>query len=127
MYKKSLLKTQSGFTLVELLSVMIIMGVMTSVSIKKYDLLSDTASVSAINAAIRELNTREALVWAQMKLSDSEWSNDVDVYNGVDKTLGQGYHWNPGPTISGGTLYYHSISVDLNRTASTRKSVGSWN
>jgi prepilin-type N-terminal cleavage/methylation domain-containing protein len=38
-------KNQKGFTLLELMSVLVIMGVVVSVAIKKFDLLSDTASI----------------------------------------------------------------------------------
>ena len=119
-------KNQKGFTLLELMSVLVIMGVVVSVAIKKFDLLSDTASISAIKTGIRELNTRETLVWTQTKLSESGWENDVLVYNAVDKSLGPGYSWNPGPAIDGGTLHYKAESIDLNRTESTINSIGSW-
>jgi prepilin-type N-terminal cleavage/methylation domain-containing protein len=51
-----------GFTLIELLSVLVIMAVMVSVAVKKFDLLSDTSSLNALKAGIRELNMRETLV-----------------------------------------------------------------
>ena len=103
------------------------MGVLSSAGVKKYDLLSDTADITALNAGIRELNTQETLVWTEMKLSDTGWTSDVDVYNAIDKNLGQGYSWNPGPTNIGGTLHYKSQSVALVRTESKRNDVGSWN
>jgi len=117
---------QKGFTLLEILSVMVIMSVMASVAIKKFDYIHETTSTNIINLGIRELNTREALVWSQMKLSDSGWSNDVDVYNEIDKNLGTGISWDPGPSSSGGTLHYKSQTVTLDRIASTRASIGSW-
>lgn len=124
---KSIPLTQKGFTLIELMSVLVIMGVMVSVSIKKFDILSDTATTSAIKAGIRELNTRETLVWTQMKISETDWSGDNVVYDGVDKNLGSGYWWTPpGPTTSAGILHYKSQSIGLDRIASTRNSVGSW-
>ena len=120
-------KNQKGFTLIELLSVLVIMSVMVSVAIKKFDLLSDTAGTNALRAGIRELNTREALVWAKIKLSDTGWSNDVDVFNQVNKNIGPGFSWNPIPDISsGGTLHYQSTSIALLRTGSTRNSAGFW-
>ena len=54
------------------------------------------------------------------------WKADVDVYNAVEENLGQGYRWNPGPAVTGGTLHYQSQSVTLVRTPSTRQDVGSW-
>ena len=123
----TLIRNHKGFTLLELMSVLVILGVMTSVGVKKYDMLSETADLTAIQAGVRELNTQEALVWIDMKLSDTGWTADVDVYNAVEKNLGQGYRWTPGPAITGGTLHYDSQSVTLVRTQSTRQDVGSWN
>ncbi len=99
---------------------------MISVDIKKLDLLSDSASIAAKKIGVRELNTPETIVWIQMKLSDTDWTSDVDVYNAIDKNLGQGYSWNSGPNIGGGTLHYKSQSVVLARNESKRNSVGSW-
>jgi len=127
MLKKHLIANRKGFTLLELMSVLVIMGVLSSAGVKKYDLLSDTADITALNAGIRELNTQETLVWTEMKLSDTGWTSDVDVYNAIEKNLGPGYSWNPGPTITGGTLHYKSQSVALVRTVSKRNDLGSWN
>jgi len=118
---------QKGFTLIELISVMIIMGVMVSVVIQKLDLLSDNASIAALQTAVRDLKSRESVTWFKIKLSDIGYTNDVDVYNSVDKTMGQGFSWNPGPDISGGRLHFKSESIDLSRVSSTPTSPGSWN
>ncbi len=126
MKNTALIANRKGFTLIELIAVMVIMGVMVSVAIKKFDILSDTASITAIKSGVRELNIQETLVWTQIKLSETGWTSDADVYNAVDKNLGQGYSWSPGPNISGGTLYYKSQSVALVRDESKRNSVGSW-
>ena len=127
MMRTTLIGNRKGFTLLELMSVLVIMGIMFSAAIRKFDLLSDSASITAIKAGVRELNTQETLVWIDMKLSGTGWTSDVDVYNAVEKNLGQGYSWNPGPAIGGGTVYYKSQSVALVRTQSTLRSVGSWN
>jgi prepilin-type N-terminal cleavage/methylation domain-containing protein len=127
MMNTALIGNRKGFTLLELMAVLVIMGVMSSVAIKKFDLISDTADMTAIKTGIRELNTQETLLWTEMKLSDAGWTSDVDVYNGVKKNLGSGYSWNPGPAITGGTLHHKSQSVALVRTPSTRHTVGSWN
>ena len=128
MLKEIYPKNQKGFTLLELLAVLVIMGVIISVGIEKFDLLSNTASKNALNAGIRELNARENLAWTKIKLSDSDWTNDDDVYNSIDKYIGPGFSWDPAPTISEpvGTLHYKSQSIELSRTASTKHSIGSW-
>ena len=62
MKNKPILQNQKGFTLIELISVMIIMGVMGSVAVKKVDFITDTASTEALALAVKELNARESLV-----------------------------------------------------------------
>ena len=127
MMRTTLIGNRKGFTLIELMSVLVILGVIFSVAVKKFGLISDTASITAIKAGVRELNTQESLVWIDMKLSGTGWTSDVDVFNAVENNLGQGYSWNPGPAIGGGTLHYKSQSVALVRTQSTLRNVGSWN
>jgi len=117
---------QSGFSLIEILSVMVIMSTLISVSVNKFDLLSDSAYLTALKTGTRELNTREIMEWTKVKLSDPGWSTDIEVFNAVDKRLGPGYDWNTGPSISGGVLRYKSQSADLDRNASTGKTAGSW-
>ena len=68
MVKMNLISNRKGFTLLELMAVLVIMGVMASAGVKKYDRLSDTADITALKAGIRELNMQETLVWIQMKL-----------------------------------------------------------
>ena len=60
MLNKHFKLTQEGFTLIELMSVLIIMGVMASAGVKKFDILTDSADLTAIKAGIRELNTQES-------------------------------------------------------------------
>ena len=126
MRNKCFILTQKGFTLIELISVLVIMGVMASVVIKKFDLLTDNASITALKAGVKELNTQESLIWIKMKLSETGWAADLDVYDAVDKNLGTGYSWSLGPNISGGTLHYRSQSVALIRNKSSGKTPGSW-
>ena len=61
MLKGSCTLNQHGFTLIELISAMVIIGVMASVGIKKMDLISDTATDRAILETVKELNIRESL------------------------------------------------------------------
>jgi prepilin-type N-terminal cleavage/methylation domain-containing protein len=115
-----------GFTLLELLSVMMIMGVLASVTIHRFDLISDTAGSRAIASAISELNVRESLIWTNLKLSSSGWARDEDVFVQVDTNLGSDYHWHAGPTSSGGTLEFKYNLIHLVRNSSTNVSAGVW-
>ena len=126
MKKGHLLQNQKGFTLIELISVMIIMGVMSSVAIKKVDFITDTASTNALVIAVKEINIRESLVWSKIKISIDGYTTDADLFSALDKDLGAKIKWNTGPTIDGGTLHCESASVVLNRTHSTTSEPGKW-
>ena len=105
---------------------MIIMGVMSSVAVKKVDFITDTASTRALATTVKELNVRESLVWSNMKISNDGYTTDEDVFAALDKNLGAKLKWNPGPTIDGGTLHLESQSIVLNRTPSTTSAAGKW-
>ena len=117
---------QKGFTLVELVSVMVIMSVVASVTIKKFDLVSDNAEIRAMEAAVAELNARENLIWTNVKLSPAGWTTDDNLFAIVDTTLGQGFTWAAAPNASGGTLQYRSQLKNLTRDASTFILAAKW-
>ena len=129
MRKQKACLDQKGFTLIELISVMIIMGVVASVSIKKFDIVSTTAGEKALNLGIKELNIRESLTWSNIKISSDGYTNDADLWSLLepDLDLGGRYSWNPGPDIAaGGTLHFDSNSISLNRQPSTASTAGKW-
>jgi prepilin-type N-terminal cleavage/methylation domain-containing protein len=118
---------QEGFTLIELISIMIILGVLASVAVRKYENLTSTAGMQALAIAVIELNVRESLIWANMKISNDGYKMDEDVFATLDKNLGPKLKWNPGPAIDGGTLHFESHSISLNRAPSTSSAPGRWN
>ena len=120
------IRNQQGFTLIEMISVMIIMGVVASVAIQKFDTLSDTAAEQALSVGVRELNIRESLSWSNLKISSAAWKNDNETFAAVDTDLGTHYKWNPRPTVDGGTLHFKSKPRVLDRDHSTIASAGNW-
>lgn len=118
---------QRGLTLIELVAVIVIMGVIASVAVKKTNLISSTATNRALLEGVRELNIRESLTWTNTKLSAANWADDGQLFSTIDTNLGFDYVWSAGPTASGGTLSFRSESVALSRNASTNSSMGSWN
>ena len=129
MSKKMDCLNQKGFTLIELISVMIIMGVVASVSIQKFDIITDTADETALHLGVQELNIRESLTWSNIKISSDGYTNDEDLWPLLVPRLHLGgkYHWGPGPDRSaGGTLHFESGAIALNRQPSTPSSAGKW-
>ena len=126
MSKKTKILTQKGFTLVEIIAGLTIMGILGSVAANKFDLLSAGAGGRALQVMINELNSRECLTWKNIKLSNTGWTNDAVVYAAIDTDLGAGFKWNPQPTVAGGTLHFKSKSITLTRTPSTNTAQGKW-
>jgi prepilin-type N-terminal cleavage/methylation domain-containing protein len=127
MFARFSISDQNGFTLIELISVLIIMSVMVSVAVKRLDLVTGTATDRVFQEAVKELNEREHLTWIDIKLSATNWTNDADVFSVVDTNLGGDFDWSVGPNASGGTLSFRAVSSVLSRTASTTSSPGRWN
>jgi prepilin-type N-terminal cleavage/methylation domain-containing protein len=126
MAKNRSLQNQKGFTLIELISILIILGVIGSVAIEKYENLTHTAIERVLATAVRELNVRESLIWTNMKISSDGYTNDADVYALLDTDLGPRVNWNPGPNIGGGTLHCESASIVLTRTPSSITEAANW-
>lgn len=126
MARESYMINQQGFTLIELMAALVIIGVLFSVAAKKFNLLSDTADYRVLEAGISEINMRETLTWTNIKLSQGGWTKDSDIYSQINTGLGASYSWNPGPTVAGGTLHFKSQSIALTRSASTKTSAGKW-
>jgi len=61
MSKGLILPNQEGFTLIELISTMIILSVMAPVAVKKLDIISGTAADTVLQQAVEKLNARENL------------------------------------------------------------------
>lgn len=119
-------KNKKGFTLIELIAVMTILGIITALTVKKVVAISYTAEQNALIQGLAELNAREKLTWTKMKLGDHGYQNDEEVWNVMDFNLGEKYSWNTPPDINGGTLHFGFRSVTLKRSASKKEDAGHW-
>ena len=109
------------------MAVMVIIGILTSTTIHRYEQVSEVAEKESLAIGIRELNIRESLTWVQKKISATGWPGDDTVYDAVDPlNLDQGYFRDPLPTKDGGALHFKSHSAGLVRARSPIGSPAVW-
>jgi prepilin-type N-terminal cleavage/methylation domain-containing protein len=123
------LNNQKGFTLVEIIAVLILLGILAAVAAPKYFDLTANAEIRALDAAGAVLNGRENMVWANTMLSATGY--DAATSDGTIRTtvttdsLGD-FSWDAGPTDDGGTLNYNGTTRVLTRTHSDATTPGKW-
>ena len=120
------LNNPGGFTLIEIIAVLVILGVLSAVAVPRFIDVAANADQRSLDLGVAELNQRESLVWANIMLSDSGWSSDAATFGQMDVDLGSGYQWPSAATAGGGTLRFGSASAVLTRAPSTSLSAGRW-
>ena len=127
MLKRKRFLNESGFTLIEIIAVLVILGVLAALAVPRYVDLENNARQKAIDTVTSEINARESLTWANHKISASGFVSDVKIFGEIDYIFEPNYTWNPGdPNPSGGTLQFKGESFSFSRTASTYLTPAAW-
>lgn len=121
----SSLINRSGFTLVEVIVVLVILSVLGSFAIKRVLALDSSATQKSLECAVTELNSRECLTWARVKTSTSSWVGDARLFSEIETNLGSEYSWG-SKAPDGGTLSFKGKEVKLERSPSTSSESASW-
>ena len=127
MIKQKLLLNDTGFTLVEIIAVLVVLGVLAAVAAPKYVDLEANAKHKAVETVISEINAKENLTWTDAKISTSGFVSDAKIFGKINYGLDPNYIWNSGdPTVAGGTLDFKGESFTLSRSVSSSQKPAVW-
>ena len=89
--KKEIRRNKNGFTLVEIIVVLIVLGVIAAFAVPKLLTIADKARDRALSEAVGELKERISL-YVRLQLSQGATVNDIDCSSTtIDMDLGSDY------------------------------------
>jgi len=117
---------EAGFTLIEIMCVLVITSVISAVAFSKILQADEGARQIGISQGVAEMNVRETVTWSVAKINLDVLDNDL-IWSQLDKNLGNEYFWDLGPNQSGSsTLRFKETAVAVSRIVSTNTQPGKW-
>jgi prepilin-type N-terminal cleavage/methylation domain-containing protein len=119
------MRNQKGYTLIELIAVMVMISIMGAVVTKKATTATRIADQTVITSVSTTLNSQELMVWGGVLVS-GKYKDDRDVWSHKEEILeGNGVTF-VSVSQTGATVEIGGSTVTLIREPSTQMTSGRW-
>jgi prepilin-type N-terminal cleavage/methylation domain-containing protein len=117
-----ILKDKNGFTLIEIIVVLVILAILTAIAVPKLIDMSGNTENRMIDTAIAKLNTIEKMKWLEDKVASDYKGDD---FLDINYDLGTNYIW-VSRNATGGILSFKNRDYVLIRIPSNDDYWGVW-
>jgi len=106
-----MLENEKGFTLIEIVSVLVILGILSAVAIPKYISIMDQSRISAAQSAIAEVKARCNNYYALQILTGNGTTTNAAVHSSVTSTPYLGPDYNVATVTAASGILITVLSV----------------
>jgi MSHA pilin protein MshA len=119
-----MLRNEKGFTLIEIIAVLVILGILAAVAVPKYIDMLEQSRVSAAQGAIAEIKARASGFYSNKLLVNGAVPTSAAVLASVQGAMGLGNDFGGSAAASGSDI---TITIGtVKGTALTSAVVGTW-